>query len=368
MSFQNPFDTSIILIPQDEDGICFCGYIIIANKDEFRVNIHLKEKGSLKDARLDCSWDVSQTLKGYEEAIQKKLNQSSSIHEFLTELKALVENITSFSSLNDRPKDIGSHQLTEIFQEIEQIGWDKLVFTDNNFGTLRFVHCDKESREHILVLERQGAFSDFVASTNLPVNLQQKKNEKILIKYNKFVKIVDKCQLFWNVLKDLDEECWILEPEVPSYDCQYRRIALGKNSSLRIDVNPLQPSTFPECRFLGPSTVIDPLKQNLNKHMHLWDDQKGLLDNLRTVLDIEFPSKTTVEINELRVECGICYAYQLEDEIPDKSCEDTRCAQTFHSSCLLEWMRSLPSFRQSFNVVFGQCPYCEKKLTIKLKK
>ena len=43
-----------------------------------------------------------------------------------------------------------------------------------------------------------------------------------------WLQIVDKCQLFWNLLKDLDEQCWILEPEVSSFDCQYRRIALGE--------------------------------------------------------------------------------------------------------------------------------------------
>ena len=36
------------------------------------------------------------------------------------------------------------------------------------------------------------------------------------------------------------------------------------------------------------------------------------------------------------MECGICYSYQLEVEIPDKICEDSRCAQPFHSSCLIE--------------------------------
>ena len=36
------------------------------------------------------------------------------------------------------------------------------------------------------------------------------------------------------------------------------------------------------------------------------------------------------------MECGICYSYQLEGEIPEKICEDSRCAQPFHSSCLIE--------------------------------
>ena len=36
------------------------------------------------------------------------------------------------------------------------------------------------------------------------------------------------------------------------------------------------------------------------------------------------------------MECGICYAYRLNDLIPDKVCEDSRCGQSFHSLCLYE--------------------------------
>lgn len=28
--------------------------------------------------------------------------------------------------------------------------------------------------------------------------------------------------------------------------------------------------------------------------------------------------------------------------------------------CLLQWLRGLPTSRQSFNIVFGECPYCSK--------
>jgi len=36
------------------------------------------------------------------------------------------------------------------------------------------------------------------------------------------------------------------------------------------------------------------------------------------------------------MECGICYAYRLNDLIPDKACDDSRCGQPFHSLCLYE--------------------------------
>ena len=36
------------------------------------------------------------------------------------------------------------------------------------------------------------------------------------------------------------------------------------------------------------------------------------------------------------MECGICYSYRMELEIPDEVCSDTRCGQAFHRSCLYE--------------------------------
>ncbi len=34
--------------------------------------------------------------------------------------------------------------------------------------------------------------------------------------------------------------------------------------------------------------------------------------------------------------CGICYAYRLDTQIPDQQCEDARCTQPFHQTCLYE--------------------------------
>ena len=34
--------------------------------------------------------------------------------------------------------------------------------------------------------------------------------------------------------------------------------------------------------------------------------------------------------------CSICYAYRLNDEVPEVACDDSRCGQLFHSACLIE--------------------------------
>lgn len=36
------------------------------------------------------------------------------------------------------------------------------------------------------------------------------------------------------------------------------------------------------------------------------------------------------------MDCGICYAYQLDGAIPDQVCDNSQCGQPFHQICLYE--------------------------------
>lgn len=36
------------------------------------------------------------------------------------------------------------------------------------------------------------------------------------------------------------------------------------------------------------------------------------------------------------MDCGICYAYQLDGAIPDQVCDNPQCGQPFHQICLYE--------------------------------
>ncbi|KAI0220189.1 E3 ubiquitin-protein ligase FANCL [Lamellibrachia satsuma] len=139
----------------------------------------------------------------------------------------------------------------------------------------------------------------------------------------------------------------------------------GNNASVQIEVNPRQPNVLPKCTFLGADHVTNPLKEKLCKNLHQWSRSTSLLHNLQHVLDINFPSPANTKKEDLSVECGICYAYRLAGCVPELTCDDPRCRQTFHRDCLYEWLRSVPTSRLSFNMVFGECPYCSKAITMK---
>uniref|UniRef100_A0A3Q2SUF3 E3 ubiquitin-protein ligase FANCL n=1 Tax=Fundulus heteroclitus TaxID=8078 RepID=A0A3Q2SUF3_FUNHE len=126
----------------------------------------------------------------------------------------------------------------------------------------------------------------------------------------------------------------------------------------------------PSGTFCSVVAVVTPLRNKLNANICLWfagrNPDSSVLNNLRDVLEIEFPSPATHEKSVCHTDCGICYSYRLEDAIPDQVCNDPRCGQPFHQACLYEWLRALPSSRQSFNLVFGECPYCSKPITVKM--
>lgn len=86
------------------------------------------------------------------------------------------------------------------------------------------------------------------------------------------------------------------------------------------------------------------------------------------------------------IECGICYAYKIlhpkhSHQVPDAVCANYQCNRGFHPYCLyevwitiqqklvttrthhtalLQWLRSNPTTTRSFNVLFGNCPYCNE--------
>jgi len=62
------------------------------------------------------------------------------------------------------------------------------------------------------------------------------------------------------------------------------------------------------------------------------------------------------------MECGICYAHKQNGLLPDKACE---CGRMYHTTCLLEWIQSLPNTKRSFDTLFGKCLYCTQPITVK---
>ena len=64
--------------------------------------------------------------------------------------------------------------------------------------------------------------------------------------------------------------------------------------------------------------------------------------------------------------CGVCYGFDDETgKLPEKVCDNSNCKQSFHIDCLVEWLQALPTTKRRFNMLFGECPYCNCNMNVK---
>ncbi|KAK3733582.1 hypothetical protein QZH41_008474 [Actinostola sp. cb2023] len=327
------FEVCPLLIPQDSSGRYYEGYITACRKS-FRFSIRIPEGSGLKDARIDCSWKLKHLLRDYQGILKQRLEQSTDLPSFLIELKSILERLLQ----SENEEHIISHPkyYTQLIEEVEAISWNKLVYVDSSFTVLKLLARDGRQRDHVLTIHLSS---------------------QALKSYEEF----------WDMMDEIDKNTWVLEPDHPQRSSNTRRIALGNNSSIHIEINPLHPRLLPECRFLGADHGKTRVQQNTwpkHRKPKMWTPKISVLTNLENVLKLKFPSPCNTKKEDFSMECGICYAYRLNDSIPDKACDDSRCGQPFHQVCLIEWLKSLSSSRQSFNMIFGECPYCSKVITL----
>uniref|UniRef100_A0AAX7TLB9 E3 ubiquitin-protein ligase FANCL n=1 Tax=Astatotilapia calliptera TaxID=8154 RepID=A0AAX7TLB9_ASTCA len=339
-----------LLVPLNKQQTVYDGFITV------QVKLCVLTHSQLCPYRLHCCWQLKHLLRGYERIV-KQVNVPH------VALCVLLQEVV----LKSRPecRSIPPPQYySQLISEMETLGWDKLLFIDTEFRMLRLKAEDSAGRQHILTVKLKSKHPAETpeCSADLPVPLAINWTAQSTLEqlHSQFLLVLESLSEFWDVLDEIDSKTWILEPEKPCHSDTTRRIAIGNNVSIKVEVDPRHPKMLPECCLLGAEHVVTPLRNKLNANMHLWNPDSSVLHNLQDVLEIEFPSPATHEKSSFNLECGICYSYRLEAAIPDQVCNDPRCGQPFHQTCLYEWLRALHSSRQSFNIVFGECPYCSK--------
>ncbi|KAJ1672784.1 hypothetical protein EV182_006510, partial [Spiromyces aspiralis] len=185
---------------------------------------------------------------------------------------------------------------------------------------------------------------------------------------------------------DIDSNTWVVYPDTPKLTVLQRRIALGGLISLVIQVSRAYPAEAPQLVARGPPAEVLSINNRINTSESKWDPGLPVRENLRNILGshIAIPrapdrdSQGTQSLSQLphqqlsqgaqpRLECGICYAYKGGEggnEEPGKICSNAKCAQPYHTTCLIEWLRTNPETKQSLNILFGECPYCDAKMTV----
>uniref|UniRef100_A0AAA9TNR9 FA complementation group L n=1 Tax=Bos taurus TaxID=9913 RepID=A0AAA9TNR9_BOVIN len=321
-----------LFLPQNRSKTVYEGFISAQGRD-FHLRLLLPKDLQLRNARLLCSWQLKTALNGYHHIVQQRMQQSPDLVSFMMELKMVLEaalkNKKEPYVLPSPPKFYSS-----LIGEIRTLGWDKLVFVDPCFSTIK-LKADVSGREHLITVKLKAKYPaespDCVVDFPVPFSVSWTPQSSLISIYTQFLAALESLKTFWDVMDEIDEKTWVLEPEKPTRSATARRIVLGNNVSINIEVDPRHPTMLPECCFLGA-------------------------DHARAIL----------EKSDFSMDCGICYAYQLDGAIPDQVCDNSQCGQSFHYICLYEWLRGLLTSRQSFNIIFGECPYCSKPITLKM--
>uniref|UniRef100_A0A1D1Y2S0 E3 ubiquitin-protein ligase FANCL n=1 Tax=Anthurium amnicola TaxID=1678845 RepID=A0A1D1Y2S0_9ARAE len=289
--------------------------------------------------------------------------------------------------INARGGNVRHHHLSPpsssfyqaIYSEIEEIGWEHLIRLEEDLSSLSFRVLDTNERAHSMEVVLPHGYPQSAPSITADVpyacELRWSKCSRLKDVMQQFHKHLEKLQEFWSILDDIDKNLWVVEPRQQSHSASFRRICLGNDCHVLFFINPKKPRSLPECRFFGPDLLTDSLRKSWKRNSQRWINIKPFPENLETLLGVALPAPpVTLKDNE-QAECGICYVNFLpnDDELGAKSgsavdytCDNPNCSKSFHTICLRDWLRSITTTRQSFDVLFGKCPYCSEAVAVKL--
>lgn len=367
------------LVPYDSNVTAYAGFVKFG-AHEYRIRI-----------AADCSYfdtdnKLAAILSRQATLLTQRLRATTTPHDFLVDVRDIVEqSLTQHSENQNVPSDHPYHlslppavYYDRLLRQISAIGWSHVTAIDQRMRAIDLTVTDAQSRTHTLHVTLASDFPDTppkcVASLPEEFDPPWEKTQQTLssiLLY--FTQAVNKFQDLFRAMDDFDQHTRILEPERPTRRDSYRRIALGKHISVRINLEAVSPlTTYPECRFLGSEAAIAPLRQTLNENMHRWDNSGDVLprENLQRILNLQLPplsdsANADPHLDEdIDVDCGICYTYRLDDSVPDVACDKPECGKAYHRECLVEWLRALPDTRESFGTLSGNCVYCEQPINV----
>jgi E3 ubiquitin-protein ligase FANCL len=359
------------------------GYVHACGRD---FAIRVVGAARAPDRRLDVCAELEALLRGSEAIVARRLAQSCDAAAFAVELAELLERLPAHAAT---PASAGraaaaaalptATYYARLIGELDAIGWELVADLSADLSVVELSVPDDAGRLHAcevrlppdyprsppvarcalpggpLAVDWPAARADAPAGARFELSVLLAQLRAELARY----------QETWEMLDDIDAHTAVLEPHAPTRDACARRVAFGRHSSLQLRLNPRAARALPEVVFFGAEAVVAPLRARLNERLAHWDaGARTVRENLELVLETEFPKPTAANADEFTVECGICYAYRLDGVIPANACDG--CSQVFHHGCLLEWLQALPNCQQSFDSVFGSCPYCSKPISTKL--
>ncbi|GJQ11575.1 hypothetical protein GpartN1_g3366.t1 [Galdieria partita] len=370
-----PKEFPSLLVHTSESEV-FQGIISVFEIDYFvRVEV---ARTSHRKLKLFVDNQLRQVLEPFSSILDRLSETCESAYEYLLNLRLLISRATAVSSVNDTWRKLrGSDLYRRLFDELCQVGWDCVFSIGEDLNEITFELVDAKERKHFLrcVLTDDYPSQAPLCYIEAPISFSfpwlkgsQPENDNLANIYRQCLQFIHEQQELFDVMDDWDNNTWILEPMESLRKHLYRRIALDSRCSLWIEISPRCPRGIPNLRFLGPEKNTAILRTRLGENLEKWNSQFYPRQNFEKLMNITFPSKpkTKEEKENGQLECGICYSGWLSGiGAPDIPCEMESCGKYYHTMCLYEWLRSLPDAHQSFDVYFGECPYCMHPIRVR---
>ncbi|KAI3886247.1 hypothetical protein MKW92_038798 [Papaver armeniacum] len=242
-----------------------------------------------------------------------------------------------------------------VYSEIEEVGWEHLVHLSEDLTYMTFRILDKKGQSHIFEIYLPQSYPKCAPSISADVpyvcELKWSMTSRLKDVVFQLREHLEKLQDFFSIMDDIDKKLWVVGPIQPSRATSFRQINLGNDCFIVLAINVSDPRSLPETK------------------------DKSIGENLENLMETSLPGPRQSTMEDQLVECGICYAHCLpiNDELGAKSgsgsdytCDNSSCSRAFHSVCLGDWLRSITTTRQSFDVLFGNCPYCSGPVAVKV--
>lgn len=344
-------------------------------KKRIRLKLTVPDYPLLQNAKLYFGKSfVFLKNKKFTKSIKDLIRKASSVSTFFRLLQLHIsELITKLDEEYNIPIDVSPKTMLQDLRNILESHSDIQLSSNSS---LNMIQLSLRNIKIVLQRTNNNTIPWNVISSDLPeipvlgsFSHNISSLSTIMDKFKQQVEIFD---MSWKILSELDGNSWVIDPVPAKPYHLYRRVYLTQSLSMLITIDPLNPTSLPDLKFLGSNIDIEKQKDIVSENIQTWNPENGIIDNLLTLLNIsEFPQKQeqhniTNDKNCIVMdeECCICFSLESDKELlPNKICDNVKCRRHFHTQCLLEWLQAVAGNQVIFGQIHGTCPHCEENIS-----
>ncbi|KAG0357499.1 hypothetical protein BGZ54_000322 [Gamsiella multidivaricata] len=188
--------------------------------------------------------ELKEILEGHETQLQKKMEEAADMQGFLIELVDTLEAILSSQSMSTGQEKPVSYW-SSVMEQLDILGWDRVSQMKEDFSQVQIELHDVSQRKHLLTvkfppgyptipfilepletpecdLEHRSFTQQLAADTH---SLRQQSGLQAVVQQTE--RWLELFRDFWDVMQDIDEKTWVIDPEKPTRADRMRRCALG---------------------------------------------------------------------------------------------------------------------------------------------